>query len=150
MRIDADVKKETKFIILGMLIMSALMHAVFLVIGKWSLGVLWSNLIVGCAMVASFFVMCLTIQKAVSCGDPAKAKSMATMSQLGRLLALAAIVALGAYFSNITDKGGSFEFWALIPPLFFNRITVMIRGAIVRKEEAKKDPPEPESEADGQ
>ena len=150
MRIDADVKKETKFIILGMLIMSALMHAVFLVIGKWSLGVLWSNLIVGCAMVASFFVMCLTIQKAVSCGDPAKAKSMATMSQLGRLLALAAIVALGAYFSNITDKGGPFEFWALIPPLFFNRITVMIRGAIVRKEEAKKDPPEPESEADVQ
>ncbi|MBR6051528.1 MAG: hypothetical protein IKP68_10080 [Clostridia bacterium] len=150
MRIDADVKKETKFIILGMLIMSALMHAVFLVIGKWSLGVLWSNLLVGCAMVASFFVMCLTIQKAISCGDPVKARSMATASQLGRLLALAAVVALGAYFSNITDKGGPFEFWALVPPLFFNRITVMIRGAIVRKEEAKKNPPEPESEADEQ
>lgn len=148
MRIDADVKKETKFITLGMLIMSVLMHAVFLVIGKWSLGVLWSNLLVGVTMVASFFVMCLTIQKAVSCGDPARAKSMATASQLGRLVVLAAVVALGAYFSNITEKGGPFEFWALIPPLFFNRITVMIRGAVVKKEEAKKKPPESESEVD--
>lgn len=144
MRIDADVKKETKFIVLGMLIMSALMHAVFLVLGKWSLGVLWSNLLVGYSMVLSFFVMCLTIQKAISCGDPIKAKAMATTSQLLRLLAVGGLVALGAYFSNITSKGGPFEFWALIPPLFFNRVTIMIRGAIVKKEEAKKTPPESE------
>lgn len=144
MRIDADVKKETKFIVLGILIMSALMHAVFLVLGKWSLGVLWSNLLVGCSMIANFFIMCLTIQKAISCGDPVKARTMATTSQLLRLLALGGIVALGAYFSNIGGKYTAFEFWALIPPLFFNRITIMIRGAVVKKEEAKKTPPESE------
>ena len=148
MKIDATVKKETKYIVFGMLIMSALMHAVFLVLGKWHVGVIYSNLLVGGAMVLNFFVMGMTVQKAISCGDPVKAKAMATTSQIVRLIAIAAIVAVGALLSNAPGRSGPFEFWALIPPLFFNRITVMVRNVIVKKEEAKVDPPE--SEADKQ
>ena len=161
MKVDKNVKKETLNIALGMLIMSALMNVVFLVFGKWRLGVLWSNLLVGTAMVMNFFLMCMTIQKAITCGDEKKARAMATLSQTVRLLALAGIVALGAAFSNVGDYFGKasettapFEFLALLPPLFFNRITLMVRSSAIKKEEAKnppaiereeqKDPPESE------
>lgn len=137
MKIDRTVKKETLYICAGMIIMSALMEAVFLVIEKWSIGVLFSNLLIGAAMVLNFFLMGLTVQKAVSYGDENKAKNLMKISQGLRFLAMAGIIAVGALLSDIRGKA-PFSFWALIPPLFFNRITMMIRGFMIKKEAPPK------------
>ena len=133
MKIDRTVKKETLYICAGMIIMSAVMEAVFLAVEKWSMGVLFSNLLIGVAMILNFFLMGLTVQKAVSYGDENKAKNLMKISQGLRFLAMAGIIAVGALFSDIRDKA-PFSFWALIPPLFFNRITMMIRGFMIKKE----------------
>lgn len=127
MKIDATVKKETLYVTCGMLVMSALMQAVFLAIGKWHVGVVYSNLLVGAAMVANFFAMGLTVQKAVSYNDPEKAKQFMKLSQTVRFLAIIAVLAVGVL---LRDK--VFDLWALLPPLLFNRITVMIRGMMIK------------------
>lgn len=142
MKVDNAVKKETGYIALGMLIMSAIMHVVFLVIGKWSLGVIYSNVLVGGYMVLNFFLLGLTVQKATESGDEKRAKNTMKLSQTLRFLSLAGVLALGALLSNVGDRSGPFEFWALIPPVFFNRITMMVRGFAVRRESAPPSPPE--------
>ena len=144
MKVDNAVKKETGYIALGMLIMSAIMHVVFLAIGKWSLGVIYSNVLVGGYMVLNFF----TVQKATESGDEKRAKNIMKLSQTLRFLSLAGVLALGALLSNVGDRSGPFEFWALIPPVFFNRITMMVRGFAVRRESAPPSPPENTDTAD--
>ena len=138
MKIDRTVKKETLYICAGMIIMSALMEAVFVIIDKeWWPKVLFSNLLIGVAMILNFFLMGLTVQKAVSYGDENKAKNLMKISQGLRFLAMAGIIAVGALLSDIRGKA-PFSFWALIPPLFFNRITMMIRGFMIKKEAPPK------------
>ena len=61
-KIDKTVIVETKFIGAWMLIFSALMQAVFLIIGKWDYTVLLGNLLSGVAGIISFFVLGLTIK----------------------------------------------------------------------------------------
>ena len=85
-------------------------------------------------MVLNFFLLGLTVQKATEYDEEKKAKNLMKLSQSLRFLALGAVLAVGALLSNIGDRTGPFEFWALIPPVFFNRITIMIRGFALRKE----------------
>ena len=139
MKIDRTVKKETLYIVIGMVIMSAVMEVVFLAIGKWKWnpGVLYSNLLVGVMMVLNFFFLGLTVQKATSYDDERRAQNLMKMSQTLRFLVTVGVVALGALFSDVRDSG-PFVFWALIPPLFFNRITIMIRGFTIKNEPSLK------------
>ena len=44
-KIDPAIKQETKYIALTTLILSALMEAVYLIIGQWNLAVLFGNLL---------------------------------------------------------------------------------------------------------
>lgn len=135
MKIDSAVKKETGYIALGMLVLSALMNSVYLMFGKWNMSVLYSNLLIGLTMILHFFLMGLTVQKAVTYDNQDDAKKLMKFSQSMRLLLVGAALAVGVCLSDMTDFGVAvFNFWALIPPLFFNRITVMIRGVAVRRE----------------
>ena len=135
MKIDATVKKETLYVSCGMLIMSALMQAVFLILGEWNIGVLYSNLLTGGAMLLNFFALGLTVQKAVSYEDADKAKQLMRLSQSLRFIAMIAVLAVGVLFSDIGNSG-PFSFWALLPPLLFNRITIMVRGFMIKNETA--------------
>lgn len=65
-KIDEAVLKETKFIAVSVLILSALMEAVFLIIGKWDITVLFGNLLGGGFAILNFFLMGLTVQNAVT------------------------------------------------------------------------------------
>ena len=65
MKIDATVKKETKYIALWVLLLSALMQSVFIVIGKWDHTVLLGNLLSGAAVILNFFLIGITVQKAL-------------------------------------------------------------------------------------
>ena len=51
---DKVIKKETRFIAVWELILSAAMEAVFLIIGKWDYTVLLGNLLSGSVAVLNF------------------------------------------------------------------------------------------------
>ncbi|MBR2916274.1 MAG: hypothetical protein IKC07_01560, partial [Clostridia bacterium] len=63
---DKTVIKETKFIAIIVLLLSVLMQAVFLIIRRWDLSVLFGNLISALVMIGNFFFMGITVQKALT------------------------------------------------------------------------------------
>ncbi len=124
-KIDSTVIKETKYIALWVLLLSVLMQAVFLVIGKWDYTVLLGNVLSGAAAILNFFLMGITVQNAVE-KDEKDAKSSMKVSQLYRFLFLVVVVIIGAVLPY-------FSIWTVIIPLFFPRIAIAFRPFFDKK-----------------
>ena len=131
-RIDPIVLKETGFVALISFVMCVFMNAVFLIVdyfvdGAWSWLVLLGTVIGYVAAVGNFFLMGLTVVKAL--GKEGKdAANLIRLSQMGRLLMLF-LIALGAYLIDLfAFKEFSVGFIiAVVIPYTFPRIGVMLR-----------------------
>ena len=121
-KIDDAVRKETKYIAFWVLIFSAVMQLAFFFSDHWDFTVLWGNLLSGVAVVANFFLMGLTIQKALE-KEEKDARNFMKLSQTYRFLFLVAVVAIGA---------GFFSLWAAIIPVFFPRVAILIRPFLTK------------------
>lgn len=119
-KIDKVVLKETKYMTAWMLILSAILQAVFLVIGRWNYTVLLGNLLSGSAMILNFLLMGITVQKAVD-KDPKEAKQAMKASGMARTFFLFLVAAIGILLKNV------FSAWTVIIPMFFPRLIVAIR-----------------------
>jgi len=124
-RIDPTIKRETAYIALCVLIMSMLMQSVFLIISAWDWTVLWGNLLGGFAAVLNFFLMGLTIQKALG-KDKKDAASLMKASQSLRMVMLLAFAAVGAL-------APCFNLIAVVVPLVFPRIGIFFRPMLDKK-----------------
>ncbi len=124
-KIDQTVLRETKYIGLWVLVLSALMQAVFLIIGAWDYTVLLGNLLSGSAGVLNFLLMGITVQKAVT-KEESDAKKVLRVSQLYRTLMMVLFIVLGVCLP-------CFHLWAVIIPLFFPRVAIAFRPAFDRK-----------------
>ncbi len=124
-KIDETVRRETLYIAFVTVILSALMQAVFLCIGRWDYTVLLGNVWTAFFAVLDFLLLGITVQKAVDKKEE-DARTMIKASQSLRMLMKVAIAAIGAAlpFMNI---------WAVLIPLFFPRIAIMLRPLIKRK-----------------
>ncbi|MBQ4067127.1 MAG: ATP synthase subunit I [Clostridia bacterium] len=100
-KIDPTVKKETLYILVFTVILSALMQSVFLIIGKWEAELLYGNLVGIAAAVGNFFLMGLSVQRALE-KDEKDAKGYMRFSQSLRFLGLfsVAVVAYLVPFLN--------------------------------------------------
>lgn len=123
-KIDATVIRETCYIAAITVILSMLMQAVFLIIGKWSYTVLLGNLLGLVAAVGNFFVMGLTVQAAVL-KEEKDAKNLMKLSQTGRLFALF-VTALIGYLVPV------FNTVSVIVPYLFPRIAVALRPIFIK------------------
>ena len=127
-KIDAVVLRETGFIAMSVLILSAFMEAVFLIGGWWDITVLFGNLLGGVCAVLNFFLMGLTVQKAL--GKPEKeARDLVKLSQTARLFMQLAFAVVGFLIP------GAFNVIAVLLPLLFPRIAIMFRPIFDKKEE---------------
>lgn len=124
-KIDKTVQKETGYIALWVLIFSALMQAVFLVIGKWDLTVLFGNLLGFAAVVGNFFLMGLSIQKSLS-KDPKDAKGYMQFSHSMRLIMLLLVAVIG-YIVPL------FNLWSVVIPYLFPRVAIALRPCFDKK-----------------
>lgn len=118
-KIDKTIIKETEYIALIVFIFSMLMQSVFLVAGIWNYKVLLGNILGYIAVVGNFFLMGLTVQKAVT-KDEKEAKSLIKASQMLRLLMLLVVAIIG-YLVPV------FNLFAVVIPYLFPRIAVMLR-----------------------
>ncbi|MBQ9510936.1 MAG: hypothetical protein IJR55_04525 [Clostridia bacterium] len=128
MKIDQTVKRETFHIICGALIMSILEQSVFLIIKKWDFTVLLGNLLMAVIFVLDFFFLGITLQSVVKKQDSGEIKKSMMLSRLLRYGMIAAAFACGLIFPKL------FNVWAMIPPLFFNRISLAVIAARQPKE----------------
>lgn len=127
MKIDPIVRRETVIIAAGALLQCALMQVVFLFLRKWWLGVLLSGILVSGIGVLHFFTLGLTVQRALTLDDEDARKKLMKSSQLARMLLPAAAIVIGALIP------AAFDFWALLPPIVFNRITLLFRGVYIAR-----------------
>lgn len=129
MKLEAAVKRETLYIAAWTLILSAVMQSVFLVAGLWKPDVLFGNLIAAFAAVANFFLMGITVQKAVDKEEKDAAQLM-RFSQTLRMFMQIALGALGVMFFNPA---------ASLLPLFFPRIAIVFRPLFDKKSAAQSE-----------
>ena len=124
-KIDAAVLQVTNYIVIWSLVFSVLMEAVFLVVGVWDYTVLLGNLLGVFAASLNFFLMGLTVQSALG-KEEKEARSAIRVSQIYRNLLLAAVAVVGILVP-------CFHTVAVIVPLFFPRISILLRPLFDKK-----------------
>lgn len=126
-KIDSTVLKETKYVALVTIILSVLMQAVFLIIGKWNYTVLLGNLLGGVTSVGNFLLMGLTVQTALGL-DEKDARARMKLSQTLRNLLLFAVAIIG-HLAPI------FNLLAVVITYIFPRVAVAFRAISIKKQE---------------
>ena len=111
LKIDPTVKKEVRYIAVTTFLFVLLQQAVFLILNQWSLPVLFGGIYGWAVALGNFFLMCLSVQKAVS-QEEKDAKNTLKISQNARFLGLF-LMALAAYFIPFINTVS-----AVIPYLF--------------------------------
>ncbi len=131
-KMDPTVRKETAYIAVWVGALSLVMEAVFLILGKWDLSVLFGNLIGAGAAIGNYLLLGVTVAKALATGEKDKAMLRVRSSMTMRLLGMAGICALavGLLKTNI---------YATVIPLLFPRIALAFRPAVDRRK--GKTPP---------
>ena len=124
--LDPAVKKETGYIAVWVLLLSLLMEAVFLIIGRWELPVLFGNLGGAALAIGNFFLLAFVVSKAVEKGKPEEAASRVKATAAMRLIGMGGLAALliGVFHTNV---------YATVIPLLFPRIGLLFRPMIDRK-----------------
>lgn len=124
-KIDATVIKETKYIAAWVLILSVLLQAVFLILGKWDYTVLLGNLLSAAVTILNFFLMGITVQKALN-KEEKEAKSAMKVSQLYRNLLVLGVLVIGVVLP-------CFSTWTVIIPIVFPRIAIACRPLLDKR-----------------
>ena len=143
-KIDPVVLKETGFVALISFIMCVFMNAVFLIVdyffdGTWTWLVLLGTVVGYFAAVGNFFIMGLSVVKALS-KEAKDASNFIKLSGMGRLLALF-LIALGAYLIDLfVFESFSVGFIiAVVVPYTFPRIGVMLRPLASKIKQRRKN-----------
>lgn len=119
---DSAVIKETKYIAYFSLILSVLMQAVFLVLRRWDYTVLLGNLLSLVIAVLNFYLMGISVQKALNMEEADARKAMRASQGLRNVAMFFAIV-----IGVVTP---CFNTIAVILPVFFPRAAVSFRPFI--------------------
>ena len=131
MKANETVKKECLYIAYCCVILSVIMQAVFVVVyKKFDYTVVLGNLLSLTLSVLNFYFMGLTVQKAVE-KDESDAKKLMKSSSSIRTAVLFVVLAIGValpWFNNV----------AVIVPVFFPRIAIMLRPFIKEKKGSDK------------
>ncbi|MBQ1186334.1 MAG: ATP synthase subunit I [Clostridia bacterium] len=125
MKVDATVKKETIYIASWCAVLSLLMQAVFLILKYWDCTVLLGNLWGYIGAVANFFLMGLTVQKAVTKTEE-EARKTIKLSHTLRSMFILIVAVIGVSVPV-------FNMWAAIIPLLFPRIAILFRSFSLKK-----------------
>lgn len=127
-KIDSIIWKETGYIAIWVLILSVLMHAVFLLIGKWDYTVLLGNILSAFVGILNFFLMGVFLTMALN-KEEKEAKQATKLSQMLRMFIVFVIVVVGVLMD-------CFNTWAVIIPLIFPRIGIAFRAFFDAKKQA--------------
>lgn len=118
-KIDATVLQETGYIAIVTILLSVLLQAILLIIGKWNLTHLFGNLLGAAGAIGNFLLMGITVQHAVA-KEEKEARNLIKLSQSARLFLLLIVAGIG-YLVPV------FHVISVVIPLLFPRIAVSLR-----------------------
>jgi len=125
-KLDPAVRKETAYIAVWTAGLSLVLEAVFLLLGRWDFSVLGGNAVGALAAIGNFFLLGLTVSRAVAQGKAEEASRRVRASASVRLLGMGLLCA-GAIGLLKTNP------YATLIPLLFPRIGILFRPLIDRK-----------------
>lgn len=131
-KVDAVVLRETGFVALCSLVMSALMQAVFLVIGRWDISVLIGNAAGFAVGLLNFFLLGITVQNAVG-KEEKDARNAVKLSHTLRCLMI--VAAVGVMFILNYKKVIPVNLIAMLIPILFPGVAVKFRMFAYKKNE---------------
>ena len=123
MKIDKAIKQESIYLLIGVVILSAIMEAVFLICGAFDYTVILGNILGGGIAVLNFFLMGITLQKSHT--EIKTAENRMKMSQSFRFLMLIIVAVIGGALP-------CFNIVAVVIPFFFPRVVMTIRGLKIK------------------
>ncbi len=121
MKIQKAIWQETRNIAFGVIALSAVMQAVFFLIGKWDMTVLWGNLLGGGYAILNFFILGLTVQRVAADADEKRGKNLMQFSYSTRMFFTMVVVFLGISVPL-------FNWIAVFAPQLFPRLTILFMG----------------------
>lgn len=136
MKVDKVVKKETLNIAVGILICSMIIQIIFLIIGKYSLGILLGSIYGGSVVLLNFFLMGLTVQKVTKIEDQNEAKKRMQFSYTGRQLILFLLIGFGMYVSVTYEI---FHWFPVLIALIYPRIIIGVVAVYRKKTQLEGD-----------
>ena len=119
---DPAVRRETGYIAAWVVLLSLIMEAVFLILRKWDLNVLFGNLGGAAVSVGNFFLMALIATRAmnrgVESGKPEEAAARVKATAMVRLIGcvLVCVVLIAVFKTNV---------YATLIPMLFPRIGIV-------------------------
>ena len=132
---DPAVRKQTGYIAVWVAILSLIMEAVFLILKKWDLSVLFGNIGGAAAAVGNFFLMALiatrAVDRAVKNGKPEEAAARVKATTMVRLLGcvLLCVLFIAVFKTNV---------YATLIPMLFPQVGVMFWSRFSRNREAEQ------------
>lgn len=127
-QIDPTIKRDTKYITLVVVILTVLMESVFLIIGKWDVTVLLGGMLGAGMAILNFFMMGMSVQKAVA-KDKKEASGVMKVSHSLRMVMLVVICAIAAMLPGV------FNLVATMVPLLFPSVGARLHGKIVKTDD---------------
>lgn len=127
-QIDPTIRRDTKYIVLVVVILTALMESVFLILGKWDTTVLFGGLLGAATAILNFFMMAMSVQKAVAKEEKKEASGTMKASQSLRMVMLVVICAVAALLPGV------FNLIATLVPLLFPSIGAKLYGKIIKND----------------
>lgn len=119
------VVRATKYIAVWVIVLSVLMQAAFIFFDEWDYTVVFGNTLSSGAVVLNFYLMGITVQRALSKSEN-DAKTAIQLSQLYRFLLLLTVIVIG-----VTTP--IFHTWSVILPLIFPRIAIAFHPLFDKK-----------------
>lgn len=129
-KLDKTVVKEGCFIALGVLVLSVIMEAVFIIIKRWDYTVLLGNLLGGSIAVLNFFLMGITVQNAIGKTEK-EIRNRVRSSHIMRMF----LISIGLIIGIVLP---CFNSIAAILPYLFPRIAISLRPLFFRSEGKSK------------
>lgn len=123
--IDPTVRENTRYIAMVEVIFTVLMEAIFLIIGKWDVTVLLGGILGALTAILNFFLMALSVVKAVG-KEQKEASGTMKVSHSMRMLMLVVICAVAALLPGV------FNLIAVIVPLLFPSIGARLHGYMMK------------------
>ena len=126
MKPDATVLRETRNLLIGLLIVSIIVNFIYVGLGKWNYTVATGTLLGTLAATANFFFLGLTVQHATA--ESTDPKKVVHLSYGLRMLLMASLLVCGIvlpYFDTLAT---------LIPFLMMFPIILILKIVSVRKE----------------
>lgn len=125
------VLEETRNIAGWTIVFSVIMQIIFIFCGFWNYKVFLGNVLSSSLMIFNFYLMGISVQKAVASGDEKEARKIMKLSHSLRTFLIFVVVVIGVVLPFFSTA-------ATIIPLFFTRIAVTANSIVKNKKKAKE------------